>query len=133
MSILDAGDGAVGTSTPTANALSDDDYQNILRTVYGEAGNQGPAGWSAVANVIKNRLAAGTYGNTASAVVQAPKQFSVWNDGTQALPDDATSAKMMPIIKAAFTSDSPDPTNGATNYYANKGPNAIAAPAWAQD
>lgn len=132
MSILDDVAGADSSSNPTASALSNDDYQNILRTVYGEAGNQGPAGWSAVTNVIKNRLAAGTYGSTASDVVQSPKQFSVWNNGTPALPDDATSAKMLPVIKAVFEGDSTDPTNGATNYYANKGPNAIAPPSWAQ-
>lgn len=119
-------------ATPVSTALSQDDMQNVLRTVAAEAGNQGPAGWAGVANVIKNRIAAGTYGNTASDVVQQPKQFSAWNSGTPDMPDDATVAKMTPIVQSVFNGSAPDNTNGATNYYANQGPNAIPAPSWAQ-
>lgn len=125
-------DTGISDATPVSSTLSQDDLNNIIRTVNAEAGNQGPAGWTAVANVIKNRLGAGTYGNSASAVVQQPKQFSSWNDGAPSMPDADTLAKMTPVIQDVFSGSSPDNTNGATHFYANQGPNAIPAPSWAQ-
>ena len=58
------------------------DRDNMIRTIYGEAGNEPTKGQLAVAAVIRNRAVDGGYGgNTPTAVVHAPNQFEPWNGG----------------------------------------------------
>jgi spore germination cell wall hydrolase CwlJ-like protein len=63
--------------------LSGQDLDNVARTIIAEAGQNGtPAAMAAVASVIRNRLAAGGYGRTATDVVHQPYQFTPWNSGS---------------------------------------------------
>lgn len=105
----------------------------VVRTVLGEAGGEGPAGMSAVAHVIKNRVDAGTYGKSASEVVLSPSQFSMWNPGDPAgstaraiSPDSPQYQQAAKIVDDAFAGRSADVTKGADHYY---NPSA-ASPDW---
>jgi spore germination cell wall hydrolase CwlJ-like protein len=107
----------------------------VIRTVYGEAANQGPTGQQAVANVIRNRAVGGA--TTPTAVVTAPNQFEPWNTaaGRQRMaelsPNDPMYGQIGAAVDRAYAGD--DPTGGATHFYA---PTAQAAlgrptPSWA--
>lgn len=103
------------------NAYSQDDA--AIRTILGEAGNQGATGQLAVANVIQNRLKAGTWGSTVNAIV-APKQFNGF---------DANTAKGSPAWNAAASAweqakAGNDITGGAL-YFANPGASSAS---WAK-
>jgi conjugal transfer mating pair stabilization protein TraG len=124
------------------------DRDMMIRTIAGEAGNQPPLGQAAVAHAIFNRAADGGYGgNRVQDVVTAPvkpgssyHQFSVWNPPGVAeaspitqniLPSDPNYQKIGGIVDQVYSGAIPDPTNGATHYYA---PGAMAGgrpPPWA--
>jgi hypothetical protein len=66
------------------------DRDLAIRTVVGEAADQGQVGMNAVASVIRNRAVNGGYGgNTPSGVVLAPNQFEPW----KATPSQASPAR----------------------------------------
>lgn len=92
----------------------------MIRTVLGEAGNQGPQGQAAVASVILNRVAAGRYGKTASDVVLAPNQFEPWSTRAKELqgykPDSAAYKNVGDIVDMVASGDVPDQTSGATHF-----------------
>jgi spore germination cell wall hydrolase CwlJ-like protein len=92
----------------------------MIRTIIGEAGNQGPQGQAAVASVILNRVAAGKYGKTASDVVLAPNQFEPWSTRRGELmgykPDSATYKNVGDVVDMVASGDVPDQTNGATHF-----------------
>ena len=136
----------VGTtinSTPSGS-LSPTDRDWIIRTVAGEA-DPNAAGQTAVANVIKNRLQTGRWGNTGQGVVLAPGQFSMWNDktgyaggagankGGDLSPNSSTYQSIGGIVDNVFSGQTPDPTKGALNYYAPGGMKGGKAPAWAAE
>lgn len=105
----------------------------LIRTLIGEAGNQGDAGKAAVAHVIRNRLASGKYGPDVQSVIMAPKQFSVWNPGDRAgetarrvSPADPVYQRASAIADSVFGGQTPDPTRGATHYFNP----AVVQPSW---
>lgn len=115
--------------------LLSDQEDFIARTIFGEASGEGARGMQAVANVIMNRVKAGSwYGTTPKDVVLKKYQFSCWNDGDPNKPrilaataaDKAFSNAQL-IASAAYHGTLPDITNGATHYYAYK---SIKAPSW---
>jgi Cell Wall Hydrolase len=90
--------------------LSGDDRDNVTRTIMAEVGeNATPASMAAIASVIRNRLAAGGYGASPSAIVHAPNQFEPWNPRLrgQAVMSFATATsgtlhfKQAPTVPAA--------------------------------
>lgn len=119
------------------------DRDALIRTVYGEAGNESPLGQQAVASVIRNRAIDGGYGgDTPSAVVRAPNQFEPWNGGPArdrmlALsPNDPKYQAISKVVDAAYGTDGrapEDPTEGMTHFYSPAGQAALGrkAPAWA--
>lgn len=130
--------------TPRAN-YSPEDLDHVVRTVYGEAANQGPQGMAAVAHVINNRLNAGTFGNTAKDVVLAKNQFEPWgNPAARARmmalsPDDPKYQQIAQMVQQMASGGGQDPTNGAVNFYAPKAQAALAqvdgrpvVPPWAK-
>lgn len=121
----------------------------LARTVWGEARGEGERGMQAVANVVLNRLrvsenAAGrqAWGETIREICQAPNQFSAWSvapwNGANlramlsVTPADLQFRQAQQIAFFAVGRALPDITGGALNYYAARGPNAIAPPSWAR-
>jgi spore germination cell wall hydrolase CwlJ-like protein len=109
--------------------LSGQDLDNVTRTILSEVGpNASPAEMSSIASTIRNRLAAGGYGKTATEVVRAPNQFMPWNAGREGAPNDPRSyqadtpayKQAQALAQGVFNGTVQDQTGGATNYYAPK-------------
>lgn len=112
------------------SAVTDEDI--VALTLFGEARGEGPEGRIAVANVIRNRVGARTFGETLRAVCLKPKQFSCWIEAGGAsnyslLMDTArTVAAGGPIgpvlrecrwiARGLFANEFVDNTRGATHY-----------------
>lgn len=109
----------------------DPDTDALVRTVWGEARNQGPVGRKAVAAVIRNRSKLS--GQPISAVVREPGQFEPWGD-TKVRPQleglDPASDSYLSILADIEGED--DPTGGATHFYAPKAQAALGRkpPKW---
>ena len=92
----------------------------MVRTILGEAASEGPQGEAAVAHVILNRVAAGTYGKTAADVVMAPGQFEPWSTRSKELmaiqPTSPGYRDAADIVDMAIDGEVPDPTGGATHF-----------------
>ena len=119
--------------------LSSRDKDLVIRTILGEAAQEGPQGQAAVAHVILNRLAVGDYGKTASAVVLAPNQFEPWSNRSKELmaisPNSAAYRNVADILDMSASGEVPDPTNGATHFYAPalQAKLGRSTPSWAKD
>lgn len=122
--------------------LSARDRDIAIKTILGEAANQGPDGMGAVAQVLENRLNAGGYGDSLADVALQPGQFSAWNGktgyaGGEGANDliNISGGKSYESAAAAldrvFNSDG-DPTGGATNYWAPSGMEGGRDPYWAK-
>ena len=95
--------------------------------IYFEARGELPAGQAAVAHVIMNRVESTRYPDDVCAVVKQPAQFSFYWDGKSDRPGNAHAyMQAMLIAVAVVDGDIPDPTGGATQYYASY----IPAPYW---
>jgi spore germination cell wall hydrolase CwlJ-like protein len=118
--------------------LSARDRDLMIRTILGEAANQGPRGQAAVAHVILNRTAEGNYGATPSHVVLAPNQFEPWSTKSKELmaikPTSPAYQQAGDIVDMVAGGEIPDPTNGATHFYSPSSQAALgrAAPSWAK-
>lgn len=124
--------------------LKDEDLDIAARTVWGESRGQPFLGQVGVAWVIKNRVNADLgednkpdwWGEGYKGVCLKPWQFSCWNKNdpnypqisTVSLDDSKSYRRSFAIMTLVMAGDIPDPTNGATHYYANY----IPAPAWAK-
>lgn len=111
--------------------------QTAARTVWQEARGESLEGQRAVAHVIVNRLRSDRWGDTLAEVCLSQSkgwhQFSGWNrndpnlNAVCDLPDDhPLLVRFVAMIEAALAG-APDPTNGATHYYA---PKVVAEPSW---
>jgi spore germination cell wall hydrolase CwlJ-like protein len=128
-----------------APQMAPDDRDALIKTIAGEAGDQGAAGQAAVAHVVLNRLYAGGYGDTVKNIVQAPAagvnprlgyhEFSVWNPPSKQGntipqkidPNGQEYTNIGDIVDRVYNGEIPDPTNGATHYFAGRMP-----PQWGQ-
>ena len=104
-----------------------------IRTVYGEDPTLSA---EAVAAVIRNRTIAGRYGGKdVQGVVQAKHQFEPWNNPNARArmeglsPDSPEYQRLGAIVDRTWSGDVPDPTNGATHFYAPKAQAALGRPA----
>jgi len=102
------------------------------RTLWQEARGEPKEGQRAVAHVLWNRVRSGRWGETLASVCLWRAQFSGWSpidpnyDGACELADtDVNLQNLLEIVIAAASE--PDPTDGATHYYATS---MKAAPAW---
>lgn len=120
--------------------VTDRDRDVLARTLWGESRGEGYDGMVAVAWSIRNRVCDGRdkswWGEGYAGVCQAPWQFSCWNQNDPNFPY-LSGAKLIPAgefancqraAAAVIDGDGPDPTGGATHYYATTMPKA---PAWA--
>ncbi|MBI3904418.1 MAG: cell wall hydrolase [Pseudomonas fluorescens] len=110
--------------------MAANDIDVLARTLWGEARGEGPAGQVAVAWTIRNRVNDGKakswWGEGYAGVCQAPYQFSCWNkndpnypylSGAKQIPP-SQYALVLQSAKIVVDGDTPDPTGGATHYYA---------------
>lgn len=118
------------------------DRDVLARTLWGEARGETLAGMVAVAWTIRNRVNDGKakswWGERYAGVCLKPYQFSCWNkndpnfpflSGAKPIPV-AEMAKAVMVATAVMDGAYPDPTGGATHYYATTMPKA---PAWAAE
>ena len=126
----------VATNLPDGVSPAED---QMVRTVIGEAANQGTVGQQAVASVIKNRMDAGK--QNAQDVIFAANQFEPWNNPkTRATLEaiDPTSKQYQDILNNAvrpvMAGTAKDPTGGATHFFSPTAQKALGrdAPGWAQ-
>ncbi len=109
-----------------------------IRTIAAETSGN-PAETAGIANVIKNRLASGKWGDNVASVVLAPNQFEPWNKGSgndpmSIDPNSPRFQQAAAIWQGIKSGQVGDPTNGATHFFA---PDAQAKlgrniPSWAQ-
>lgn len=112
------------------------DLPIAVATLWMEARGESEDGQRAVAHVLVNRLYDGRWGHTLASVCLWKMQFSCWNTEDvnrvkmATLPeDDPILANLKTFLNNAL-SGTPDPTQGATHYYAASMPNP---PPWAQN
>lgn len=118
------------------------DRDLAIKTLIGEEGSF--EGQSGVAAVILNRLASGRFGDTLGDVILAPYQFTPWNQPRtpdemtrqsglwSTSPESPAYQRAARIFDAVRTGDIPDPTNGATHFYAPRSMQpAGSTPSWA--
>jgi spore germination cell wall hydrolase CwlJ-like protein len=115
------------------------DRDILARTLWGEARGESLVGQIAVAWAIRNRVDDGNarswWGEGYARVCQKPYQFSCWNknDPNFAYLSGAKPIPFRELAQARIAADQvidgkvPDPTGGATHYYATTMPKA---PAW---
>lgn len=124
---------------PAKPALDQRSRDLAIRTIYGEAAAEPDDGKLAVAAVIKNRLNTGKFGDSVPAVVLAPNQFEPWMrpDGRARMmalkPGTPEYDKIGSMVDQVFSDQAPDPTNGATHFYAPQAQAALGRqpPRWA--
>lgn len=106
--------------------------QILAYALLGEAAGEDPTGQAAVVHVINNR--AKQSGNSAAYEALKPKQFSsLANLSSLRAKYPQSSAQFqqaLQTVQGVKAGTIPDPTNGATFFYANKGKNAIGEPSW---
>ena len=119
--------------------ISDQDRDILARTLWGESRGEQLAGQIAVAWTIRNRVNDGKtrswWGEGYAGVCLKPYQFSCWNksDPNYLYLSGAKPIPFRELAQAKIAADQvlagkvPDPTGGATHYYATR----IKAPAWA--
>lgn len=120
--------------------VTDKDRDILARTLWGEARGESLAGQIAVAWTIRNRVFDGKdrswWGEGYAGVCQKPYQFSCWNknDPNYVYLSGAKAIPFRELAQAQIAADQvmsgkvPDPTGGATHYYATT---MRVAPAWA--
>ena len=111
-----------------AKGVSAHDRDTMIRTVIGEANNQGPRGQEAVAHVLMNRAADRRFPSNLTAVAKQHKQFSAWNSGVggnslvrKYNPGSLQYNRAAKAVDRVLSGQSKDPTGGATHYYSPAG------------
>jgi hypothetical protein len=114
----------------TGMVTTDADLDAIVKTVYGEAAGEGPAGQQAVAAVIRNR--ANQAGLTPEQITRERNQFEPWNTAAgRARMENMPQKRFGQIADtiAPVINEGVDPTGGATHFYAPKAQAALGRPA----
>ena len=118
--------------------ISDFTVDVLARTIFGEARGEPFDGQVAVAWTIRNRAdkpGPDWWGDSITEVCLKAKQYSAWNPSDPNRKRlEVASAGNPEFLRArgiaclVLTGDLPDPTKGATHYYADY----IATPKWAE-
>lgn len=119
----------------------------VIRTVIGEAANEGPEGWAAVVNVLRNRTQDSRWPDQIGVVALQPQQFSAWNEGAggndlvrKHNPGDPLYERVGAVVDQVMAGGQ-DNTGGATHYYSPAGMQALVSegsqsnllPRWLQE
>jgi hypothetical protein len=117
--------------------ITPQDRDIAIRTMIGEEGS--PGGQAGVAATMLNRAQSGAYGGSSlSAVAKAPGQFEPWATRAGALNAIQTSSPQYQqaagIFDGVVSGAIPDPTGGATHFYAPAAQKALGrpTPTWAK-
>lgn len=119
-------------ATIDPSTVSPQDRDLWIRTVIGEANNDPSA--TGVASVIANRMK--NSGQSARDVVLAPNQFEPWSSRSKELlsysPNSTPYKNAAAIVDGVISGQTPDPTGGATKFYAPVAQAALGRkpPAW---
>lgn len=109
--------------------LTDQDRQDLRKTIAAEAAGEGENGMIAVGNVIRNR--AERRGKGLADVVREPKQFTGYEapgeGALKILQDPDQVARIDRIIDQMASGELPDITDGADHYHAD-----YVSPDWAR-
>lgn len=130
-------DGANADSSP-ASSISPIDRDITIRTMIGEAGNQGLDGQAGIGSVMLNRLAAGTYGKTLSDIAFAKNQFEPWSSRSDELmaidPSSQQYQQAAHVFDGLSSGAIPDITMGSTHFLAPSLQSQLgrAMPSWAR-
>jgi hypothetical protein len=115
------------------------DEDAMVRTIAGEAGSEPLSGQIGVAHVIANRAKGA--GVSPRDVVFSPNQFEPWNGGAarqrlEAMDPTSPSyqAILNNVVRPVMAGSAPDPTGGATHFYAPVAQSDLGrnAPSWGQ-
>ncbi|WP_057845396.1 cell wall hydrolase [Bradyrhizobium retamae] len=105
-----------------------------IRTMLGEAANEGAEGLAAVAHVMRNRTTDARWPDSIAGVALQPKQFSAWNAGAGGNnlvrnygPGSPMYERAGEVFDAVMAGKHVDPTGGATHYYSPAGMTALVA------
>lgn len=109
--------------------LSPTDRDIGIKTLIGEAGNQGDTGMAAVAHVIFNRTTDSRFPSSVAGVAKQKNQFSVWNKGKEGRsgylnslgPGNPVYDKAAAVFDAVASGRHVDPTGSALYYYSPSG------------
>lgn len=118
-------------------ALTQDQIRILAQTLMGEARGEGYEGMRAVAHVIRNRANSGRFPSDPVSVALQPYQFSTWNSGEGGNnpgrfgPGTPGYEDAVRAVEAVFNGNDPDPTGGATHYWAPRGMPGGRDPYWA--
>lgn len=112
-----------------------------IRTIFGEASNQGEGGWQAVANVLLNRKQAGRWGESLDRIAKAKGQFEPWGNAEararmEALdPNSAEYKAIADVFDRVAKGELPDNTGGATHFLQRQLQEQLGrkVPKWAKD
>lgn len=85
------------------NSESKDDIYLLAQLMIHEAGNQGFNGKVAVGEVVMNRLANGSFGNSIEEIIYSPKQFSNNWEIKEIIPDDETLLMAEQILQGSLS------------------------------
>lgn len=101
-------------------ALEGRERDAMIRTVYGEAGNQGNIGRAAVASTILNRVDSDRFPGSVERVVKQPSQFEPWGTdaGRQRMQNipQAEYERIGRLVDEVTSGVLPDMTGGATHF-----------------
>lgn len=86
-----------------ANSEHSNDIYLLAQLMIHEAGNQGFNGKVAVGEVVVNRLANGSFGNSIEEIIYSPKQFSRNWEIKEIVPDDETLLMAEQILQGSLS------------------------------
>lgn len=94
-------------SEPAKDANANSEHRNdiylLAQLMIHEAGNQGFNGKVAVGEVVVNRLANGSFGNSIEEIIYSPKQFSRNWEIKEIVPDDETLLMAEQILQGSLS------------------------------
>lgn len=101
-----------------------------IKTMVGEASNQGETGLAAVAHSFRNRMLDSRFPSSIGGVVRQKGQYSTWDLDASYLatlkPGNPVYDKAAKIYDVVMSGRHIDPTGGALNYHSPKGMEAYA-------